>query len=371
MKKITERQQTYNKISNTLACMGNKQLEHLLINGKAMHKGIGGSSLQIDIDNTPVFVKKVPLTNLELQPENYMSTANTFNLPMCYQYGIGSTGFGAWRELAAHVMTTNWVISGQCPNFPIMYHWRILKDTINTSISNEDQIALDKDATYWENNAPINSRLKAIALATHHTYLFLEFIPDRLYGWLNKQLSTNENAAINAVRLVENQMQKINYFMGAQNFLHMDTHFENILTDGERLYYSDFGLALSQKFQLSSSEEDFFRENVSYDKASGIVNLLHCLITYMNKSQLLQKTKIVQGIRGHGSTFKSDLNQFKEILGYYINKNISGPIAFIDKVIQNYASVAIQMDEFYCSIQGDKSTKYPDESMQRLLNELV
>ena len=47
-----------------------------------MHKGIGGTSLQIEIDNTPVFVKKVPLTDLELQPENYMSTANIFNLPM-------------------------------------------------------------------------------------------------------------------------------------------------------------------------------------------------------------------------------------------------------------------------------------------------
>jgi hypothetical protein len=36
----------------------------------AMHKGIGGTSLQIEIDNIPVFVKKVPLTDLELQAEN-------------------------------------------------------------------------------------------------------------------------------------------------------------------------------------------------------------------------------------------------------------------------------------------------------------
>ena len=74
--------------------MSNRELEAVLIDGKAMHKGIGGSSLQIDIDNTVVFVKKVPLTDLELQPENYMSTSNIFNLPMCYQYGIGSAGFG-------------------------------------------------------------------------------------------------------------------------------------------------------------------------------------------------------------------------------------------------------------------------------------
>lgn len=85
MNQLTERQQTYSRISSALSCMSNKQLEHLLADGKAMHKGIGGTSLQIEIDNTPVFVKKVPLTDLELQPENYMSTANIFNLPMCYQ----------------------------------------------------------------------------------------------------------------------------------------------------------------------------------------------------------------------------------------------------------------------------------------------
>ena len=132
------------------------QINKVLVNGKEMHKGIGGTSLQIEIDNTPVFVKKVPLTDLELQTENYMSTANIFNLPMCYQYGIGSAGFGAWRELAAHVMTTNWVITGGCPNFPIMYHWRILKDVDNKIISDEEQAALDKDTAYWENNQEIH-----------------------------------------------------------------------------------------------------------------------------------------------------------------------------------------------------------------------
>jgi hypothetical protein len=150
MNKLTKRHDTYNTISSTLACMSNIQLEESLVDGKAMHKGIGGTSLLIEIDNTPVFVKKVALTDLELQTEHYMSTANMFNLPMCYQYGIGSAGFGAWRELAAHIMTTNWVTTNQCSNFPIMYHWRILKDVDNKTISDEEQAALDKDTAYWE-----------------------------------------------------------------------------------------------------------------------------------------------------------------------------------------------------------------------------
>jgi len=43
----------------------------------------------------PVFVKRIPLTHLERRPEHAGSTANLFGLPVCYQYGVGSTGFGA------------------------------------------------------------------------------------------------------------------------------------------------------------------------------------------------------------------------------------------------------------------------------------
>jgi len=347
MNQLTKRQQTYSRISSALACMSNKQLEQMLADGKAMHKGIGGTSLQIEVDNTPIFVKKVPITDLELQPENYMSTANIFNLPMCYQYGIGSTGFGAWRELAAHAMTTNWVITGQCPNFPIMYHWRILQDTGSKNISDEEQIALDKDATYWENNASINSRLKAIALATHHTYLFLEFIPNHLYGWLNKQLSTNESTAIDAVRLVESQMQTTNYFMGSQNFLHMDAHFENILTDGKQLYYSDFGLALSDKFTLSNIENHFAKDNTDYDYASSSSNLMHTVLTsYLGKDD-----------------WSANLSKFtNDELGTQIPTKVK-------ELLSRHHGVAVKMDEFYKAIQRDKSTPFPSGNLKELLHQ--
>ena len=347
MNQLTERQQTYNNISSTLACMSNRQLEESLVYGKAMHKGIGGTSLQIKIDNTAVFVKKVPLTDLELLPENYMSTANIFNLPMCYQYGIGSAGFGAWRELAAHVMTTNWVITGQCPNFPIMYHWRILKDVDNKIISNEEQVALDKDTVYWENNQEIHDRLKAKDLASHHIYLFMEFIPSHLYDWLKQQLLDNKDAAMEAVKLVEHQMQKTNAFMGSQNFLHMDAHFENILTDGTQLYYSDFGLALSDKFTLSNIEKHFMEDNNLYDYASGPINLLHSVLTsYLGKDN-----------------WDAMLLSFTES---NFDRNI--PIG-INKLLSKYCGLALKMDTFYSSIQKDKSYPYPSNDLIHLLHE--
>ena len=65
----------------------------------------------------------------------------------------------------------------------------------------------------------------------------------------------------------------------------MDAHFENILTDGEQLYYSDFGLALSDKFTLSNIENHFTKDNADYDYASGSSNLMHTVLTsYLEKT---------------------------------------------------------------------------------------
>jgi hypothetical protein len=341
MNKLATRHKIYNSISSALECMSDEQLEQAISNGKIMHKGIGGESLQIEIDSISIFVKKIPVTDLELHPDHYMSTSNIFNLPMCFQYGIGSAGFGVWREVAAHIMTTKWVISNKSPNFPIMYHWRILKYIDKKIISDEEQIALDKDMAYWENNQEINFRLKEKALASNHVYLFLEFIPSNLYDWLNQQLSFDEEVAIRSIQFIENQMKEINNFMGSKKFLHMDAHFENILTDGKQLYYSDFGLVLSNEFNLNDIEIDFMQDNVSYDYASGSVNLLHSIITnFLGKEIILKE--------------------------FYENKPqiLEGKI---EAVIQKHMPISLIMDKFYSSIQKDKSYLYPSDDLLKIL----
>ncbi|WP_201844997.1 hypothetical protein [Myceligenerans indicum] len=77
--------------------------------------GIGGQAVLLEVEGTPVFVKQVRLTDLERRPQNLHSTANLFDLPMFCHYGVGTIGgpgFGAWRELAVHTMTTDWVLAG-------------------------------------------------------------------------------------------------------------------------------------------------------------------------------------------------------------------------------------------------------------------
>ena len=78
----------YSVVSNRLACLSDKQLEDLLKTATGLSVGYG-ENVGMVVDGVSVFVKKIPLTDLERKPENIRSTANLFNLPMFYQYGIG------------------------------------------------------------------------------------------------------------------------------------------------------------------------------------------------------------------------------------------------------------------------------------------
>lgn len=75
--------------------------------------GIGGRRAPLEVGGKPVFVKRVPLTESERLPGHVRSTAHLFGLPSFCRYGIGGPEFGAWRELAVQIMTTNWVLGGQ------------------------------------------------------------------------------------------------------------------------------------------------------------------------------------------------------------------------------------------------------------------
>ncbi|MGF6888575.1 hypothetical protein ABIA39_007904 [Nocardia sp. GAS34] len=119
----------YRSVSTSLALLSNRALQQALDAAEPIGSGIGGKSVLLEVAGRQVFVKQVPLTDLELRPENVHSTANLYELPMFCHYGIPGPKFGAWRELATHAMTTNWALAGEFAGFPMMYHWRVLPDT--------------------------------------------------------------------------------------------------------------------------------------------------------------------------------------------------------------------------------------------------
>jgi len=84
--------------------------------------GVWGASGPATVGGATVFVKRVPLT--EVEAANPYSTRNHFGLPMYYSYGVGSAGFGVWRELALHQTTSD------LPGFPVLLHHRVMSRTM-------------------------------------------------------------------------------------------------------------------------------------------------------------------------------------------------------------------------------------------------
>jgi len=340
---LAKRRDAYSLVSVQLSSMSDKQLLTLIEQEAQLDRGIGGSTTAIEINGKKVFVKQIALSDLEQQPNNVKSTANLFNLPPYCHYGISSPGFGAWRELALHTMSTEWVLTGCCQNFPIMYHWRILPTSKPSSISSELIEKLETEVKYWGGLESMRTRLQAINTASANIVIFSEYIPQTLSAWLSDKLAEGERAADLAVEMVEKQLQVLTNFLKVKGLIHFDAHPRNILTDGHSLYLTDFGLALHNTFEMEEAEAKFFQEHVSYDRCETIMRLVQILIT---------------------NFFGKDNWQLR--LQEYISgkqKPLSPPIA---SIINKYAPVAFIMSEFLQSLQRDKTTVYPKSKLERI-----
>lgn len=341
-----QRAQCHYTLANILACKSNTELLSLLnTNPQQHHKnGWGGISQIIELDNQRIFVKKIPITNLEWQENNRFSTQNVFQLPLYYQYGIGSSGFGAWRELAAHRVTTNWVLAGKNPHFPILYGWRIINNQSQSLHQTQEQ--LEKEVLYWENNAAVKTRLEALNQAEQYLLLFLEYIPYTLHDWLTQQVKKQASALKIQFDSIWSELTDTLKFLHKHHFLHMDAHFKNILTDGTHIYFSDFGLALSNQFHLSSMEQSFIHQHQNYDYCSIVVNLCHSLVTaWTSKEQwdLLVKNKI--------ST-----------------ESLCATNPYLAPVLKNNYQLIQTMDAFYMDLQHkNKNTPFPEHRTNELI----
>ncbi|GGN79153.1 hypothetical protein [Nocardia rhizosphaerihabitans] len=99
----------YGSVSTSLALLSDHALQRALDAAEPLGSGIGGKSVLLEVAGRQAFVKRVPVIDLELRPENVHSTANLFELPMFCHYGIGGPA-----------MTTNWVLAGEFAGFPLM-----------------------------------------------------------------------------------------------------------------------------------------------------------------------------------------------------------------------------------------------------------
>ena len=342
----------YGAVSTSLALTSDQRLRELLDAATPVGAGIGGRSALLEVAGTPVFVKQVPLTDRELLPGSARSTANVFGLPTFCQYGmgrsgIGSPGFGAWRELAVHTMTTDWALTGDHDGFPLMYHWRVLPEPEPVPLP-EELADMDAAVSAWDGRPEVRGRIEALRQASSSIALFLEYIPQNLHVWLGEQIEGGDHAAADrACAMVERELAAGTSFMNARGLLHFDAHFENILTDGSRLFFTDYGLSLSDRFELSADEAAFFRRNESYDRCYSTTHLVIWLATalfgYWGEDRTAFLRTCAEGERPTGI-----------------------PEAAAD-ILMRHAPIALVMGDFYRGLRDEsRETPYPLDRIRQL-----
>ncbi|BCL25355.1 protein kinase family protein [Streptomyces aurantiacus] len=341
-------------VSESLALYGDRALRELVDTAVPLGSGIGGTSALLEVAGTPVFVKRVPLTDLERRPEHVRSTANLFELPVFCHYGIGAIGgpgFGAWRELAVHTMTTDWVLSAEHEGFPLMYHWRVLPDATPLP---EELADVERAAAYWGGGSRVRRRIQALQQSSASVALFLEYIPQNLHQWLGTQVETGDEAggeaADRACAMVERELAAGTSFMNSRGLLHFDAHFENILTDGRRLYFTDYGLAVSSGFELSRDEGDFFDRHEAYDRCYTATYLVNWLVTALC------------GFRPEDRD-----GRYALIRAYAEGKHPAGIPEGAAALIARHAPIAALISDFNRTFQRrSRQTPYPVEEIHRI-----
>lgn len=220
-----------------------------------------GVSRTLDVAGHRVFAKTIPVTKLELA--HLGSTRNLFELPVVYNYGVGSAGFGAAREVAAHVLTTRWVQEGRTGGFPMLHHHRLLPLAGQTRQRDSEQ--LDRYVAYWDGDPAVRHFIEEREASTHSITMFIEHIPHVLQDWL--PLNQDE------VHWVIDQALEITAFLRSEGVVHLDANPSNVLTDGQRLFFADFGLFLTDDFDLSDVERSFLANHRYWDIGEFIASL--------------------------------------------------------------------------------------------------
>jgi hypothetical protein len=351
---IELRRKRYFKLSSQIAQLENAQLHSLFDNSESNESSTGwGMNHTLVLGQSKVFVKRVPVTNIEY--DNLFSTRNLYDLPPSYNYGIASTGCGVFRELVTHIKTTNWVLEGAIANFPLMYHYRIIPFSGQRT---------DVDLERWGNNANVQRYASDRATANHELVLFLEYIPHMLETWLR----SNPNKLQKPLNDIRTTLD----FLRTQGIIHFDAHFRNILTDGQQIYLTDFGLVLDKSFMLTKNEESFFERNTFYDYGEVLRNFGHLIRSPYNLCSEDEKRKIRKkyAIKEGSKIYEVGAVLLDNIEQVYADGDLNLDEFYVASVVK-YRSIITLMQGFFSDLWGSekRDTKLCHAKLKLLLEE--
>ena len=266
----------YYELNNKLSYLSDDEVKQIIQTKKQTDLKWGLNKI-FTLDNHKIFIKAIPVA--KLFAENKFNSSNLYHIPAYYNYGFGSAGINPWRELLLHIKTTNFVLNKICDFFPLLYHYRIIEDSDNSNIIS----GLDKKLMKrWNNDKNIKRYLKDRSNAKLKIVLFLEYIPNVAYKYLEEH---NDFVAE-----FFSQSKRIINFCNKRGILHNDSHLGNyIIDENNKVYLTDFGLSLDIDFDLNKAEKRFFKFNQNLDKYYTIRNIFNTYTFPCYHNELINK----------------------------------------------------------------------------------
>jgi hypothetical protein len=140
--------------------------------------------------------------------------------------------------------------------------------------------------------------------------------------------------------------------MRARGVVHFDAHLDNVLTTGDQIVVSDFGLAAAAAFQLDDAERRFFTTHADHDVA-------YCATELTNAA--LRQVMDFSGARARNDWLR-ECSQTGAAVG------VPSPLA---QTIRRLAPTASLINDFYWHLHnGHFQTEFPSTALKTTLNAL-
>lgn len=317
-----------------------------------------GATQRVDVDGHRAFVKRVPLTWLEL--ERTGSTANLYGIPPHLGYPFGSPGMNVWRELNFAVRSTGWVETGACVAFPILLHHRVMDHD-----RPDDQAPATSGYTAYRGDDPaMNRYLADRARSRTDLVLVYEDVARSASDWIMGHADA-------APGIVEEVLATI-AFIRRNGVVHFDVDLFNVLTDGRRTYLADHGLVMDSAVDLDAAERRFLDANRHFDDGNLILSLGHQLYHLYRSAALDRRAAIERELDLDDPTFEIAASRLLNAAG---RLDADGLLVIGDAMLaelDRYGSVIRFMHRFFGSgrARWSSSTALDDPALARLLTDV-
>lgn len=316
--------------ASALAQLDDAGIGELIEAAEPLGIGIGGTTKEVRVGGTAVFVKLLPLTRSEAADPTV--TTSSLRLPFVSHYGIGSPSHAVGRELAAHQITSGWVEAGAADFFPLLLGQRVVDLPCDTDLSEFDGDAAPRQwGSLWPH---VRSRLDAMRDASRSMALFLEHVPQTLGAWVRRSLAAGTGPIV--FPDVVDQLLEAAEWMNRQGFQHFDVRPGNILVRDGRLLFTDFGLALHHEFDLTAHESESMAAHDGFDRDSGLMHLFHWTLFELGYTSAGQRWDVLRAAEADPSA--PALDPVRAALG-------SGA-----DLIAQHAGTAISMTEMFAGL---------------------